>query len=388
MKKVLLLFIFSSFLAFAIGQDTTTHSVTAYIYQDTLLWISANYNENCPESGTGLQGRPEVGFHSGANMWSAIVTADSTAALTARNDSSDRFRLLINPKEYYGVEMANLTSVFFLFNDFAAMPDSQWNHSMRDSVNSPDGGFGEGPCSDMRIWMDEVEPMPKTSLSVLGCKDTTNGLVQVSFDYGQNCPEAGKALSLEDQLGFHSGANDWSVIVAWDSASAVPLTNNGLDTFSVIIRPEAYYGIALDSLENIVFVANNGINSPSAPWDNAGRGDAVNPAEDCADLVLFIDELPGCSLSAATGIDDKLLNLNILIAPNPFTQSTKVSFANLGNETMDIEVINMNGQIVQSFPQFRGNEFEIQRKGLPTGLYFLSIRNSEGKFATEKLMIN
>ncbi len=139
------------------------------------------------------------------------------------------------------------------------------------------------------------------SISLQGtCLNPAAGTISFVFDLSLNCPEADPngILPGRAEMGFHSGANDWSTVVNWDAANAVTLTNNGNDSFLVTIHTLDYWGVALEDLSNVKMVVNDGIANPADPWSVALR-DSLNGGfggdEPCSDLRLIISETPTCA---------------------------------------------------------------------------------------------
>ena len=51
--------------------------------------------------------------------------------------------------------------------------------------------------------------------------------VSISFDNALNCAAAPGSLSGMATIGFNSGADSWSTVIAWDDATALQATNDG-----------------------------------------------------------------------------------------------------------------------------------------------------------------
>ena len=282
---------------------------------------------NCPEADTAnvLAGMPVLGFHSGANNWmDGTVTWDDSTALQATNNGSDIFTVTVDVMAYYGIEYDSLQNIEFLLNNGPADPENPWDATGKDERDG--GGFGgDEPCTNLLVAISEIATCDlrrpdefKTSQSLISaaagsCVDTNTGLVRVAFDQSMNCPEA-DSLSVLDSamvLGFHSGANNWDAIVTWDAAGAKQAVNEGNNVFSVVVNVEDYYGLPFDSVQNIEFLMNNGVENPEDPWGITGKdprdGGGFGGNEPCTNLLLEISELPGCDLSE-TATSHALLN--------------------------------------------------------------------------------
>ena len=65
------------------------------------------------------------------------------------------------------------------------------------------------------------------------------------------------------------------------------------------------------------------------------------------------------------------------LIPNPFSTSTKLYFPNSDNLSYTLIMRDVNGKIVQQQDNLKGSEVEVQRSGLPTGLYFFQLVGKE-----------
>ncbi|RMG59588.1 MAG: hypothetical protein D6722_22045, partial [Bacteroidetes bacterium] len=148
--------------------------------------------------------------------------------------------------------------------------------------------------------------------AISACNDPEGG-IQIFFYEANNCPAAPGDLAGMDTIGFHSGANQWANVIAWDAAGALGGINMGGDTFRVYIAdPATYYGAA--TVDNIYFVFNQGFVDPSTPWGSEGKAD--DGAGGCADFSIVIaDVTETCRTSATTSIRDAQLDLGLSVAP-------------------------------------------------------------------------
>ncbi|MEM6631839.1 MAG: T9SS type A sorting domain-containing protein [Bacteroidota bacterium] len=283
--------------------------------------IGFDLSLNCPEADTLglLPGASALGFQSGANGLGGdfdVVWDDSTA-MTAVNNGSDIFSLTLNVTDYYGIEFDSLNFIQMVMNNGVADPENPWDATGKDERA---GGFG-GACSDLIIDISEASTciLPNegeilSSPALLSdssgtCMDRNFGLLKIGFDYALNCTDA-DTLGLLDGapvIGFHSGANNWSQTIAWDAEGAKQATNEGNNVFSLVINPAAYYGLPLEDIENIEFLFNNGPAMPEDPWAAKGESSAPGAFGACGNLLVYLDELPGCDLSE-TATSHSLLN--------------------------------------------------------------------------------
>ncbi|MCB0642299.1 MAG: T9SS type A sorting domain-containing protein, partial [Phaeodactylibacter sp.] len=204
--------------------------------------------------------------------------------------------------------------------------------------------------------------------------------VTIEFDYSLNCSVAPGSLAGMTEIGFHSGANQWSAVVDWDAATAVTAANDGNDIFSVTVAPGDYYGIALADLETIYFVFNQGPATPGSPWDSEGK-DEVDGA--CADFFVTIADLAACVSST---VDFNLAN-SLTVKPNPFSEMAVITFDNPNNKVYDVTVTTLTGQVVKTLNGVAGNSIELQRENLTAGMYFINFVSEAGKTATTKMIV-
>ena len=130
--------------------------------------------------------------------------------------------------------------------------------------------------------------------ALTACTDGSS--IRIRFNEANNCSSAPGDLSGMTEIGFHSGTDNWSTVVAWDSPNAVTATNIGKDIFEVVIDPLTYYGLgAMPS--NIGIVYNQGATVPSNPWGSEGKSEGNGG---CQDFFINPASLPTCSTDPIT----------------------------------------------------------------------------------------
>jgi hypothetical protein len=216
--------------------------------------------------------------------------------------------------------------------------------------------------------------------AVSACVNTDAGTVTITFDNSLNCSTAPGSLAGKEQIGFHSGGNQWSAVVAWDDAGAEPAANIGDDVFSVTVTPADYYGIALGSLQSIYFVFNQGPTNPGEPWSSEGKGEDNGS---CVDFFVTIADLGACTSSTI----DVELSSSLKVMPNPMNDFAVIRFSNDNNRVFNIQISSLTGQVVRSFQNVRGDSLEIEKGSLTNGMYFVTFRTENGKVATTKLIV-
>ncbi len=277
---------------------TTLNIENSCLNDDGTITIRFDLQFNCDIAPGDLSGMPEIGFHSGANNWSSVVEWDAEGAATAVNNGNDVFEVTIDPVAYYGLgSIDELDNIMMVFNQGATVPDEPWA-----SEGKTNGEGGLGACADIMLVASELrncsdigggsETASSAALLAAGSCVSEAGMVNIVFDLADNCMESPGSLAGLSEVGFHSGANDWSSVVEWNADGATTGVNDGNDVFTVSLDPAAYYGVALADLSNIFFVLNQGPAFPDAPWDSEGKaqGDGA-----CVDFNVTISELPTCA---------------------------------------------------------------------------------------------
>ena len=139
-----------------------------------------------------------------------------------------------------------------------------------------------------------------TSSAIIGsCIIPDSNLVMLYIDYTKNCPEAdpGGLLAGAKELGFHSGINDWEVIVRFDSEDALTVKNLGNDVFMLKLNTDDYYGVPISSISRIDFMLPN--LHLEDPWANSCKDDrddgGVGGPISCSNFAFIIETAPYCS---------------------------------------------------------------------------------------------
>jgi len=78
---------------------------------------------------------------------------------------------------------------------------------------------------------------------------------------------------------------------------------------------------------------------------------------------------------------------NVKVAPNPFQDQALVTWNNLDKTTFQVQLLNVTGQVVRSYPNVTGESLRIEKRDLVPGIYFLNIIDAAGNFGTLKLLL-
>ena len=79
--------------------------------------------------------------------------------------------------------------------------------------------------------------------------------------------------------------------------------------------------------------------------------------------------------------------LDLTIAPNPFSDYTIFTLGGVDVEDGQFELYDLMGRLVRQ-DNFSNNQFRLQRNGLPSGAYLFSFKNEKGMLANGKLIVN
>ena len=106
---------------------------SCYDPNNGLVKVRFDEAANCPNAPGDLAGMAEAGYHSGANTWTNVVDWDAAGAVTAVNDGSDVFEVVIDPVAYYGLgAFGDLENIYMVFNQGATNPDAPWDSEGKD----------------------------------------------------------------------------------------------------------------------------------------------------------------------------------------------------------------------------------------------------------------
>jgi len=132
-----------------------------------------------------------------------------------------------------------------------------------------------------------------------------------------------------------------------------------------------------------------------APWPTSANGEGytlelINPSLDnnLAENYNTINThgSPGRSNVLDTSVDDKYLLHSLRVFPNPTSDILNVNFTLSSSEIVDLELINMDGRIVQTLQSIEchsgKNKLSVDVKDLITGAYNLIIKNQNAVIMT------
>ena len=101
----------------------------------------------------------------------------------------------------------------------------------------------------------------------------------------------------------------------------------------------------------------------------------------------------GCSATASAnvtvnctvGIEEQNDNFNIVIAPNPFTTQTSITFSSEQTNTI-IKIIDVLGKEIKS-ETFSGKQLIIEKGKMQSGVYFVQITDEKKNIVNRKIVV-
>lgn len=90
-------------------------------------------------------------------------------------------------------------------------------------------------------------------------------------------------------------------------------------------------------------------------------------------------------LSSNSDVEKILIHTSVI--PNPFQESTTLQIENVSGELLQLQLFDYLGRKVRT-ESWRSNQYVLHRKGLPSGVYYFTIRNRNGLLSDGKLIMN
>ena len=92
----------------------------------------------------------------------------------------------------------------------------------------------------------------------------------------------------------------------------------------------------------------------------------------------------GMTTVSTTYLDQAMaFNVN----PNPFNDRTIIQFSNENNANYSLEIYNLLGKQIKNINNIQGNTVELNREAMSPGVYFATLRSEEGRYYTQKIVI-
>lgn len=88
------------------------------------------------------------------------------------------------------------------------------------------------------------------------------------------------------------------------------------------------------------------------------------------------------------GLNEKILQINHTVYPNPFSQSTLLKYDYLNSENYQLKIINVTGQVIMEIKDINTGELIIPGNQLKSGIHFYRLTKNEKVVASGKLIKN
>lgn len=213
---------------------------------------------------------------------------------------------------------------------------------------------------------------------ITACALAANKGVRIVYDDNKSCKGDLKALTA---ISIHTGVNGWKNVIDADKSPLSITGKAGVFTFE-IAKPATYYGTTEVITEfNFVFNQFATVKDAGKMWEKEGK--AKNPTDPtaCADFMIVVKDLKACAGTINTA--DVLLDAKVSVSPNPAMDAAVVTIQD--NGVFNVELATSTGQVLSTLKNVTG-QATIQRNNLAAGLYYVVIRNAEGKFQAQKLI--
>ena len=96
----------------------------------------------------------------------------------------------------------------------------------------------------------------------------------------------------------------------------------------------------------------------------------------------FSSDIVDTTITLYTSVIDNITE-NTIIAPNPFNESTTITFYNPSSNNFTFELFSESGILVRTYKNITTNQIQVLKGDLKEGVYIYYLRNSETNF-TEK----
>lgn len=138
------------------------------------------------------------------------------------------------------------------------------------------------------------------------------------------------------------------------------------------------------SMDGSVVANTTGQNGPfTYNWSN-GPMTASNTGLNNGTYYVTVTNAFGCErvdsavVGIGVGLENPLRDLQVDIAPNPFRETTRISFPNADHSPIDLEVFDTAGKLVWKIIGITGESMTLNLSGLEGGLYFYKLSNELG----------
>ncbi len=155
-------------------------------------------------------------------------------------------------------------------------------------------------------------------------------------------------------------------------------------------------GLSLTGSGNVVWRSDDGVNfvqSNTPGFGNTDNKDGFPVTIEYGPYVFYGGEniTTGAQLwrmESPSGISEDTENLqSVNFYPNPFSEQTILEFDNPNKEIHQLSIYDVQGRLINTYPEISGSKVVVERNGLPGGLYFFELESSEAFVASGKLIV-
>lgn len=93
------------------------------------------------------------------------------------------------------------------------------------------------------------------------------------------------------------------------------------------------------------------------------------------------------TLSITIAVDEAFSQVDMSIAPHPFSTQAMVRFDNPNQVSHDFVLRDIQGKVVREIRDIEGGNFQLERNNLPAGIYLFMLSNENGVAATGKVVV-
>ncbi len=252
-----------------------------------------------------------------------------------------------------------------------------WNDGARSGISNP-ASLTLARWNGTQ-WVD-AGPVTASGTPNAGSIQSNNNLSQYgNFTFGSN--GAGNTLPIK-LLSFNAKPDNGSVRITWSTAMEL---NN--DFFTIERSEDGQY------FEELGTVTGAGSTNERQDYefydDNPLSGTSYYRLKQ-TDYNGEYEYFPMVAVNMDNGINNVFDQ--ITVGPNPFTDAFTLSFYAEANATVEIVLMNMNGQVIERQlmeVQYGENQYRFtDRYDLPTGMYFVNIMQNGELISRQRIMKN
>jgi hypothetical protein len=87
---------------------------------------------------------------------------------------------------------------------------------------------------------------------------------------------------------------------------------------------------------------------------------------------------PACRMAKSVAVHSVDYTTTVFVRPNPFDSAVEVHFDNPGAETLQVALSDLTGRLIRQYSEVSDQKIIIERGGLASGLYLLTVRGQKG----------